>query len=248
MKLISLLAIVICFTSATNPVSQKNFSAQDGFAVVELFTSEGCSSCPPADEAVIAVAKEYPKNVYILGFHVDYWDALGWKDAFSNSGYTQRQREYAATFNLNSIYTPEIVVNGKTEFVGSDRDQLHKAIDQALQSDNTSKIELNASSDAQTVHINYKTSADHDHMLNVAVVQLQTQTAVKRGENAGRQLHHINIVRDFKSISQPGEQGSISLHLPTGLTAKDCAVIAYTQDKKNLHITGATKTEILNSR
>src|SRR5947209_3544323 len=92
-------------------------SSGPGFAVVELFTSEGCSSCPAADETLAKVAREYPENVYVLGFHVDYWDRLGWKDVYSSADYTNRQREYAQQFNLNSIYTPEVVVNGRVEFV-----------------------------------------------------------------------------------------------------------------------------------
>src|ERR1700733_12538487 len=84
--------------------------AEPGFAVVELFTSEGCSSCPPADEVLAKIATEYKDYVYVLGFHVDYWDRLGWKDVYSSADYTRRQQEYARAFKLSSIYTPEAVV------------------------------------------------------------------------------------------------------------------------------------------
>src|SRR5882757_10188754 len=95
--------------------------AANGFAVVELFTSEGCSSCPSADALVAAVQKENKDQpVYILAFHVDYWDRLGWKDAFSDAAYSDRQRAYASWLRLSSIYTPQVVVNGRKEFVGSD--------------------------------------------------------------------------------------------------------------------------------
>src|SRR4051812_8827061 len=81
--------------------------ASSGFAVVELFTSEGCSSCPPADNVVAKLLKEHNSNVYVLGYHVDYWDDLGWKDIFSNNIFTQRQKAYAKAFKLSSIYTPQ---------------------------------------------------------------------------------------------------------------------------------------------
>ena len=86
---------------------KKETKADHGFAVVELFTSEGCSSCPAADEAIIHLAKEYPRNIFILGFHVDYWNYIGWKDEYSRATYTERQKLYADKFNLNSIYTPQ---------------------------------------------------------------------------------------------------------------------------------------------
>jgi hypothetical protein len=99
---------------------------EPGFAVVELFTSEGCSSCPAADELAIALSKEYTGNVYFLGYHVDYWNYIGWKDRFSAADHTELQRQYASAFRLNSIYTPQVVINGKREFVGSDQTRLRR--------------------------------------------------------------------------------------------------------------------------
>jgi hypothetical protein len=85
-----------------------------GFAVVELFTSEGCSSCPPADDLVAKIQKENnDQPVYILAFHVDYWNNLGWKDSFSSSAFSKRQNQYADWLNLRSVYTPQVIVNGR---------------------------------------------------------------------------------------------------------------------------------------
>src|ERR1700754_3293098 len=104
-----------------------------GFAVVELFTSGACSSCPPADELVARIQKEdKDKQVYILAYHVDYWNRLGWKDVFSSADYSKRQNEYANWLNLQSVYTPQIVVNGKKEFVGSEEGTLRNAITAGL--------------------------------------------------------------------------------------------------------------------
>ena len=103
----------LSFSISGNKPVKKELMTETGFAVVELFSSEGCSSCPPADELTIKLSKEYKRNVYFLGYHVDYWDHIGWKDKFSKADYTERQRQYAAKFNLNSIYTPQVIVNGK---------------------------------------------------------------------------------------------------------------------------------------
>lgn len=88
----------LSFSINCNTPAKKEIAADPGFAVVELFTSEGCSSCTPADEAIIQLTKEYPDNVYILGFHVDYWTYIGWKDEYSNAAFTERQRQYAKKF------------------------------------------------------------------------------------------------------------------------------------------------------
>src|ERR1700749_4412386 len=105
-----------------------------GFAVVELFTSEGCSSCPDAD-ALIARVQQQDKDlpVYVLAYHVDYWNRLGWKDAFSDAAYTDRQKRYASWLKLTSIYTPQVVVNWQTQFVGSEGVTLANSIKTALQ-------------------------------------------------------------------------------------------------------------------
>src|SRR5476651_2318953 len=114
--------------------------AGNGFVLIELFTSEGCSSCPPADELVARVQKEdKDKPVYILAYHVDYWNNLGWKDQFSSPAYSQRQRQYAAWLKAE-VYTPQIVVNGKKEFVGSEEGTLRNAIQSGLQKQDNSGL------------------------------------------------------------------------------------------------------------
>ena len=211
-----------------------------GFAVVELFTSEGCSSCPAADEAVIDIANRYKTNVFILGFHVDYWNYLGWKDAFSNAGYSERQKQYASAFSLNSIYTPQIVVNGETEFVGSDKSKLQKTIEKELSNNTNSSIGITArETDEKKISVNIKTGNQSNTKINIALLQLKAQSNVAGGENQGRQLRHINIVRDFKTTDATGKQTSVILALPTGLLKKNCSVIAFLQDKSTLHIIGA---------
>lgn len=103
--------------------------------LVELYTSEGCSSCPPADEAMIDLQAEYQnlhQPVYFIAFHVDYWNYLGWKDSFSSAAYTARQRDYGQYFSLNSIYTPQTIINGKLQLVGTKKEQIKKYVDKEL--------------------------------------------------------------------------------------------------------------------
>ena len=242
---ISLLVFMLVSFGYSRPVKNKTIhaGAKNSFAVVELFTSEGCSSCPPADAAVAALAKDYPANVYVLGFHVDYWNYLGWKDEFSSADYSGRQQQYAAAFNLQSIYTPQIVVNGKTEFTGSDERKLYASVVEELKIDNTHTIELNAKASAsKDIIVTYNTNADNKTMLQIALVQLHTSSAVKRGENKGKFLNHIDVVRNFKNVSN--NTGSVNLSLPEGLPAKDCKVIAFVQNKTDMHIVSAVACNI----
>ena len=228
--------------SCAESSSQKNTTINNtgnGFAVVELFTSEGCSSCPPADNAVAKLLKEY-NNVYVLGYHVDYWDNLGWKDAFSNADYTKRQKNYARILK-SGVYTPQVVVNGIEQFVGSDENKLHNSINKDLKENLQQHLSINAKANNNTIEVSYQTNSTNN--LNIALIQLSAETKVKRGENHGATLHHVNIVRSFQTIALKNNTGNVSLNIPKGLSAKDCAVIAFTQDA-NMKITLAAKTNI----
>lgn len=232
----SILAI-LCLFLQTPP------SHNEGFAVVELFTSEGCSSCPPADDLVATLPKSYPAGVYVLSFHVDYWDRLGWKDAFSRADYTLRQKQYTEALNLKSIYTPQVVVNGKTQMVGSDASRLQETIQDELAHTSNPPLEATAhSADGKTVTVDFTRTDKGRSNLEAALVQLQASTDVKDGENAGKQLHHANIVRDLRSSGK--NKGSLTLALPAGLSSGDCKVVIFLQDKNNLHIEGARLLDI----
>lgn len=236
-------AIIVCtFCFFVIPVRMELPAPPDGFAVVELFTSEGCSSCPPADEAVIQLSKDYPDHVYVLGYHVDYWNYIGWKDEFSSAAFTDRQRQYGERFGLSSVYTPQIVVNGEKEFVGSNRNQLASSVKNALQGKSTSDIKLSvAKESAGNLRVSYEVSVGGPAILNLALVQLNATSAVKRGENKGKSLHHINIVRGLKTIQvNKDARAVVAMTIPADLTAKDVEVVAFLQDNKNWKITSAT--------
>lgn len=248
MKIITILSQLFLIATSFNCIntSAKTSSAakaDTGFAVIELFTSEGCSSCPPADNAVANLLKEHSSNVYVLSYHVDYWDNLGWKDKFSNAAYTQTQKEYARIFKLSSIYTPQVVVNGSEQFVGSDESKLNAAVNKGLQQVLNAEISVDAkANENKTVVVNYTTGATNAK-LKVALVQLNATNKIQRGENTGATLHHVNIVRDIKTIPASAN-GSITLSIPNGLTASECKVIAFTQNMNDNKITSAAEASI----
>lgn len=240
---------VIIFTTLSfsfhgNNTGKKATKAETGFAVVELFTSEGCSSCPPADEAMIKLAKEFSGNVYFIGYHVDYWDYIGWKDVFSKPDYTERQRKYADAFGLTSIYTPQVVVNGEKEFVGSKESQLRTTIQQELKGAASAGIEITAKkASTGNITVSYKIANTGQVFLNIALVQSMATTNVKRGENKGHRLDHINVVRELKTITINKEvNAAVDFKIPSGLSSKDVKLIAFIQDKNGLKILGAADT------
>jgi hypothetical protein len=217
-------------------------SANNGIAVVELFTSEGCSSCPPADEAVAALSDDYPATVFVLGFHVDYWNYLGWKDPFSSAAWSTRQQAYAGAFALSSIYTPQVVVNGRYQFTGSDKIRLYSTVEKELAKNLPAGVELKATTNGQYIQVNYTATGAEKSWLHFALVQRQASSTVQRGENRGKQLHHIDVVRDF--ITSASVSGFVNLHLPAGCKASDLRVIGFVQQKEDLHVNGAAACSI----
>ncbi len=215
-----------------------------GFAVIELFTSEGCSSCPPADELVARIQKESKdKPVYILAYHVDYWNRLGWKDVFSSADFSKRQNDYANYLNLQSVYTPQIVVNGKTEFVGSEEGTLRNAIKTSLQKTPTAQLALNVTAiDQNQANLKYTAGgADKNTILLVAILQKNAQTKVERGENGGHTLSHVQIVRKLQRVSLNGNGGSVSVALPQGFDRQNWEIMGLLQNTSNGTVTGAAR-------
>lgn len=213
---------------------------KNGFSVLELFTSEGCSSCPAADKAVANILSKNTKNVYILSYHVDYWNRLGWKDVFSKAEFSARQQKYAAHFSSEGVYTPQVIVNGTTEFVGSDESKINNTIAGSLQKDAGSDVSISTSKKSNTITISFDIKEQDRVLLNIALVQPEATTDVKRGENGGRMLHHVNIVREFKTVDAAGK-GNITIEIPKELSGMALELIAFTQQKNSLKILGADK-------
>jgi hypothetical protein len=215
-------------------------SQPEKIAVIELFTSEGCSSCPPADELLSRYSKDdYPGvKIFALSFHVDYWNRLGWRDPFSSPAYAGRQRNYAQALNLNGVYTPQMIVNGTHQFVGSDESGLRQALSNIS---NNTAISITAlgltHGDAGTKAV-YKLQGDPaGYEIHIAVISIHESTQVRRGENGGRTLAHTNVVRTFYTApaTASGQVALGALPADTGNTA----VIAYLQNVKDGHIAAA---------
>jgi hypothetical protein len=229
--------------------------------VVELFTSEGCSSCPPADEVLVKLSRiQNVSNarVIVLGEHVDYWNNLGWVDPFSSPQFRARQNDYAQVFKVHSVYTPQMVVNGRAEFVGDDMGRAMSEIGHAASqpsatvsvkaaknSTNQELVDLEVSvRDLPAITIRGKRGvAPVDVYL--AVTEDNLTTDVKRGENSGHTLRHAAVVRSFGVIGNmdPREKGELSLRptlkIPSNWKRKDLHAVVFVQDRSTRHILGA---------
>lgn len=215
-----------------------NEMTSNKLVVAELFTSQGCSSCPPAEELLGSFSKQNP-NLVLLSFHVDYWDYLGWKDVFGNADYSNRKKQYGTIFNISSIYTPQLIINGKSEFVGSNQGKLNteysnKAIE--ISNENEIKI-LNLKKSEETVSCSYSINnlSKQTKYLNVALVSNEETTKVARGENRGETLKSYNVVKYFK-VMTPKTSGEIIFEQVSKNIDK---IIIYTQTE-NLEILDCT--------
>ena len=229
-------------------------------AVIELFTSEGCSSCPPADTNLERISKREPTSdgtVIPLSFHVDYWNYLGWKDPFSREAFSERQRDYARASKQKGVYTPQMVVNGKYAFNGSDEALSDEAIRLSLSRPVTHVVNLSVSktktddkyavsytvehaeagTDADTA------KADSDFQINVAVATDVESVDVARGENGGRELSHVWVVKNFDVRQLTSRKGVIEID-PAIVSSGHTRVVAYVQSKASREITGAAAVEL----
>ena len=219
-------------------------TAYKPFVVLELFTSEGCSSCPSADEALREVAGR--DGVLAVGFHVTYWNRLGWKDAFSVPAFDDRQYKYAEKFKASGVYTPQLVVDGEDEFVGSKKSQLDKAIQKSLSQTPTAGVELSTVKKDNSIVADYQLAGDlANKELHLALVERNVVSKVSRGENSGRTLRHDNVVRDFQTVDiQSGASGKYTFSLLPAYNLANCLVIAYLQDKTTSKIVGGAKQAV----
>jgi hypothetical protein len=202
-----LLIVATCLALGIAPAAAGNRSI-----VVELFTSEGCSSCPPAD-ALLAELADRP-GLLALSFHVDYWDRLGWKDPFSSPAATQRQHRYAEQLGLATVYTPQIVVDGKWQAVGSSRVEVERVLDSAQRNRDEVPVALAADHGHAKITLGPGGSGVSASVVLIGFDRLHV-TAVARGENAGRTLAHVDVVRSLEEVARfDGRGGTVEAPLP----------------------------------
>ncbi len=227
--------------------------------VAELFTSEGCSSCPPADDVLSHLAHRQPVpgvEGLALGEHVDYWDRLGWRDAFSSPAFTSRQSEYEArVFHTNRIYTPQLVVDGRLDRVGSDFDGVQRAITQAAQAAKAAvgvAVIHESSADLRVeVHVDVPSDFEIRDTADVvvAVTEDNLMTDIRRGENRGRTLKHSAVVRSLTTVGALKaleHTFSTTASMPWGPDWKSAnvRVISFLQEQQSRRIVGAGSVTI----
>jgi len=194
--------------------------------VVELFTSQGCSSCPPADRLLTELADE--EDVLALSFFVDYWDYLGWKDTLASPAFTQRQRDYAHALGLRGVYTPQIVVDGLSDVVGSRASQVEAAIATRRSEDLTIPLDIDWQGDMVDISLPEGEKPDRKNVTVWLVRFAKRQTVeIARGENSGNTFTYTNVVRDLAPIGVwRGDAMTVSLDRKTVLQGDmDCSAI-----------------------
>jgi hypothetical protein len=246
-------SVVFLLGSFSLAQSTANPASPDGVKpgiLVELFTSEGCSSCPPADELLRqldAQSGRMPSQIVVLSEHVDYWDGTGWHDRFSSRNYTDRQDDYARRFHINEPYTPQMVVDGTTQFTGNDVGRLQNALREAgshakstlrIAAEEVNPAEILVSLDAGPLPTGRK-HAD----LFVALADNQDQTHVGGGENSGKDLQHVAVLRSLQKVGSVGAEGGqkqVKLRVPKSEAPANLRLVAFVQESGSGQVLGAT--------
>jgi hypothetical protein len=213
--------------------------------LVELFSSEGCSSCPAADAVLAELDRDQPlrgAEVIALEMHVDYWNRLGWADPFSSAAYSARQSDYAVAMGQSGVYTPQAVVDGATALVGSRSASLRQAISREA-TVASAKVELALADGKLRVKVGaLPPGADSQAQVWLAVAERGLTTDVPRGENAGRHLVHGPVVRNLERLG--GLRGGayyaeVPAALPQGVQPQNAQFVVFVQERKSLHVLGA---------
>jgi hypothetical protein len=256
-------AAALATASARNSLPRKGADDKSGQqpVVVELFTSEGCSSCPPADALLMKLEASQPvhgANIIAIEEHVDYWNHDGWTDPYSSADWTQRQQDYVARFKQTEPYTPQMVVDGETQMVGGQAMQAQQAIQHAAAQPKTevSLTPESSSSDSGQYKVRVGKldgSTDRDTAeIWLAVSESGLGSSVKAGENAGKNLQHAPVLRSLKKIgvaSPKGDaafEGSAKVKFNRDWKRQNLQVAVFVQEKKSMKILGAAALPVSN--
>lgn len=262
LQITSLRSIALCgalaasFVLATNasPAQAKGSSPATP-VLVELFTAEGCSSCPPADNLLAQLESQQPVpgvNIIVLGEHVDYWDQSGWRDRFDSPQFTERQHGYGFRLKVNDIYTPQMIVDGTEQFVGNDAAHALSSISHAAQATKIPLVLTKPEINKHDVGINISLAAPSAALpkadVYAALVDPTDTTNVGGGENRGRTLHHVAVVRVLKRIGklQSLEAGPLkaNLNTPEGTIPAKMRVVVFAQMPGPGAVVGATQIPV----
>jgi hypothetical protein len=238
-------------TEAGETLVLKNTESHQRVPVlVELFTSEGCSSCPPADALLEKLVRTQPvpgAEIIALSEHVDYWNYIGWSDPFSSAQFSQRQQTYSIAFQRDGAYTPQMIVDGEAEFVGSNPDKARQAITQAS-AYAKAKVEIHPTVNPQagflklnvTVSDLPATSDKADVML--AITESNLASDVVRGENSGRKLHHVSVVRLLSKVGETKSRENFTaaseIRLATDWKRENLRAVIFVQQRNQRRVLG----------
>lgn len=230
---ISLLTTILAFRylhAASIPAGASRDDSTSSPVLVELFTSEGCSSCPPADALLERLDRSQQvsgSDLIVLSEHVDYWNDIGWKDPYSSHEYSERQSAYAAQFGLRSIYTPQMIVDGHFEFVGSDERRAKEVIANATKVMKTPVSVASSRRDQKTAVLHIETgplassSTAESAGIFLAIADDSDESHVSRGENAGRTLMHVAVLRSLVRIGAVDKSAGFTRDMKLDLSEKN---------------------------
>lgn len=251
MKIMTLLAAFGIVGTLLSPACAD--SAGRTPVLVELFTSEGCSSCPPADDVLARLQKTQPvggAEVIALGEHVDYWNQGGWADPFSSRAFSARQNSYAQFFRREGVYTPQMIVDGRTEFVGSDGDRARQTIAQAarapkvgisIMQEPTKGSNVSLSVRVGALPAGEKDSAD----VVLAITEDGLQSHVEGGENGGRTLAHTAVVRQMRLLGAADSRAfQPVISLATAWQRRNLRAVVFVQETGSRRILGVTQIRL----
>jgi hypothetical protein len=246
------IAATLSLLSAVRPTHAQTTPSNRTPVLVELFTSEGCSSCPPADALLAKLDHDQPiqnAEIIVLGEHVDYWESVHWHDRFASSQYTDRQKLYGQRLRFDEVYTPQMVVDGSNQFVGNDAAHAVRAITQAAQ---TPKLPLSLARpvvDGRRISSSVSAPPTESHGdLYAALVDISDTTEVRGGENGGRRLQHAGVVRNLQKIGNLKDLGTkplaFTLKSPGDANLAAMRVVVFAQQNGQGNILGAVTTSI----
>lgn len=250
LPVLCLLSLILCKPDRPERLTSNTLPADQDYEpviVLELFTSQGCSSCPPADALLRSILQANShKHVYGIAYHVDYWNYIGWEDPFSSLAYTEKQRVYSAKLGNNTIYTPQLVINGQEDVVGSDSGKIADLIGAYRKRPSENKLRLSdLRTEGQKIRVSYKVEGSFANKEIRGVLVLDERiTEVKRGENRGRRLINNNIAIREETIPLKKEAGVLEIDIPELVRQGESMHLIALVENKEGHIMAADKVSL----